>query len=344
MLAEPGDDLSSLCILEVDTTSTASPQEKTNSGIDPKKSPESQAETPPSSKADTPPTSSTSSTDSSPKHPSSNSSQLSKQTYPLYPSITQLLHEKGLPISEADKIPASGPKGRLLKGDVLAYLGTIESSYSSNQSARISKLGHLDLSNIKVAPPKEIPAPPPETVKTTLAPPQPNASTEITVSISLKAVREVQQRIQNVLGIGVPLSTFIARAIEISNDELPPPKSSQLTSDELFNQVLGLHKVASKTSRGSFTPQITALPPTPLVSISRKPLRKPDIIDILTNSTTSTSDTRPMQSQGMMGRSGAGATSRVLSVSAPNGQEKRARIFLERMKTILQVEPGRLVI
>ena len=345
VLAEPGDDLSSLSIPEADTISTASPQEETKSGIDPAKSSESQAEAPPSSKApDTPPASSKSSTASSPKQASSNSSQPSKQTYPLYPSVAQLLHENGLPTSEVDKIPASGPKGRLLKGDVLAYLGTIEHSYSSNQSARISKLGHLDLSNIRVAPPKEMPAPLPETAETAPALPQPEICTEVAVSISLKAVREVQERIQNILGINVPLSTFIARAVEISNDELPPPRSSQLTSDELFNQVLGLDKVASKTSRGSFTPQITALTRTPLGSVSRKPSRKPDIIDMLTTSTTSTPSTRSTRSQGITSGLGAGAATNVFSVSAPNGQEKRARVFLERMKTILQVEPGRLVI
>lgn len=345
MLAEPGDDLSSVSIPEADTPSTTSPQEETKSGIDPEKFSESQAQTPPSSKTpDIPRASSISSTASLPKQPSGSSSQPSKQTYPLYPSVAQLLHGNGLPTSEADKIPATGPKGRLLKGDVLAYLGAIESSYSFDQSARISKLGHLDLSNIKVAPPKEMPAPALETAKARLTLPPPEVSTEIAVTISLRAVREVQQRIHDVLGIDVPLSTFIARAVKISNDELPPLKSSQLTSDELFNQVLGLDKVASKTSRGSFTPQRTALPPTPLSSIPRKALWKPDIIDMLTNSTTSTPTTRPTQPQRIMGGLGAGAATNVFSVSAPKGQEKQARVFLERMKTILQVEPGRLAI
>lgn len=344
VLAEPGDDLSSLSIPDEDTTSTTASQEKTKSGIDPEKSSESQAEAPPSSKApDTPPSTPRSSSASSPQQNSEAPSQSRRQTYPLYPSVAQLLHEKGLPTSEADKIPASGPKGRLLKGDVLAYLGAIEASYPSDQSARISKLGYLDLSNIKVAPPKEMPAPPPEAVEATPVAPQPKVDTEIAVTISLKAVREVQQRIHGVLGIDVPLSTFIARAVDISNDGLPRPQSSQPTSDELFDQVIGLNKVVCKTSRGSFTPQVTALPPTPTPNTFSNALPKPDIIDLLTRAPRSGQAARgfhPTRPQAIIG----GSAINVFSVNAPNGQEKRARVFLERMKTILQVEPGRLVI
>lgn len=92
-------------------------------------------------------------------NPSPSPGKSIKQTYPLYPSVAQLLHQKGLPASESEKIPATGPKGRLLKGDVLAYLGEISASYSSEQSARIAKLGRLDLSKIQIAPPKNAEAP-----------------------------------------------------------------------------------------------------------------------------------------------------------------------------------------
>ena len=266
-----------------------------------------------------------------------------KQTYPLYPSITQLLHEKGIPLSEADKIPASGPKGRLLKGDVLAYLGTISSSYSSDQSARISKLGHLDLSNIKIASRKESPTPA-ESPKVARAPPAIEPDTEVAVSISLKAVLEVQKRIQTTLDIMLPLSTFIARAAEVANDDLPRSSSDKPTADELFYQVLGLDKVGSKTSRGNFMPQILALPPKPL-SAAAGPAKKADILDILTAKRSGPPSTGlvvppPAVTAGL---DTASATN-LFRVSAPKGEEKRARVFLERVKTILQVEPGRLVL
>ena len=50
---------------------------------------------------------------------------------------------------------ATGPGGRLLKGDVLAYIGQIENAYPSELASRFTKLSHLDLSNIKVMAKKE---------------------------------------------------------------------------------------------------------------------------------------------------------------------------------------------
>lgn len=344
VIAESDDDLSSLSIPAEDTTSAPSPQEDLKSGVDASQSSESQAEAPPSSKgADAPrPAPSESEIPSTTGKPT-------KQTYPLYPSIAALLQEKDLPASEADKIPASGPKGRLLKGDVLAYLGTISKSYPSEQSARITKLSHLDLSHIQIATPKEAPSEPPAQTPekaAQISELEPEPDTKVAVSISLKSVLEVQKRIQDTLGVTMPLSTFIARATEVANDELPRSANYKPSADELFNQVLGLDKVDTKTSRGAFMPQITALPPTqsPFRAPSGPP-KKPDIIDILTGSRPRAPSSRMgLPPPGIMAGSEPGAATNVFSVSVTKGEEKRARIFLERVKTILQVEPGRLVI
>lgn len=269
-----------------------------------------------------------------------------KQTYPLYPSIAALLHEKGISTSEADSIPASGPKGRLLKGDVLAHLGRISQSYPSEQSARITKLGHLDLSNVQIAPPAATPSQSSTSAqaKTIKIPdPEQEPDTEIAVPISMKSVLEVQKRIQETLGVTMPLSTFIARATVIANDGLPRPANYRPSDNELFNQVLGLDKVNQKTSRGNFIPQVTALPTATVFRAPSGPLKKHDIIDILTGNP-------PRTSKPVVGLSAASTlpgsvpATNVFSVHAAKGEEKRARVFLERVKTILQVEPGRLVI
>ncbi|KAI4227305.1 MAG: hypothetical protein L6R36_002512 [Xanthoria steineri] len=336
VIAEVDDDLSTLELPAEDSTSAPSPQEDLKSGVDPSKSSESQAEAPPSSKgADTPRSSS-----------SSGSKMPRKQTYPLYPSIAALLHEKGISTSEADNIPASGPKGRLLKGDVLAHLGRISQSYPSEQSARITKLGHLDLSNVQIAAPAAAPSQSSTSAqpKTTKIPdPEQEPDTEIAVPISMQSVLEVQKRIQETLGVTMPLSTFIARATVIANDGLPRPANYRPSDNELFNQVLGLDKVNQKTSRGNFIPQVTALPTATVFRAPSGPLKKHDIIDILTGNP-------PRTSKPMVGLPSASAlpgpvpTTNVFSVNAAKGEEKRARVFLERVKTILQVEPGRLVI
>ncbi|KAL8796622.1 MAG: hypothetical protein Q9195_001012 [Heterodermia aff. obscurata] len=354
VIADADDDLSTLSLPADDalSASASSPQEATRSGIDSATSSESQAEAPPSSKGEDVSFSSDPKGSQSPKTSSRSASQSSarnpSQTYPLYPSITQLLHEKGIPASDADQIPASGPKGRLLKGDVLAYLGTISKSYSSDQSNRITKLGHLDLSNIQIASLKA--APPPAV--TTASAKAISASieepdSEIAVTISLSSVLEVQKRVHTTLGITLPLSTFIARATEIANDDLPRSSTTRPTPDELFNSVLGLEELGSKSSRGSFTPQITALPPAPMISrlAPSNSSRQPDVIDILTGQPLATTRKGlPKPPRSVVAGPTQGAPTNVFSLSVSKGEEKRAKVFLERVKTILQIEPGRLII
>lgn len=204
----------------------------------------------------------------------------------------------------------------------------------------------MDLSNVQIAAPKEAPSQssaPAQAKPSKVLEPEPEPNTEIAVPISMKSVLEVQKRIQDTLGVTMPLSTFIARATEIANDGLPRPANYKPSNDELFNQVLGLDKVNPKTSRGYFIPQVTALPTATVFGAPSGPLKKHDIIDILTGYP-------PRAAKPMVGPPSAGTlpgsvpATNVFSVNAAKGDEKRARVFLERVKTILQVEPGRLVI
>lgn len=344
VLAEPGDDLATLEIPAEEKASSPgqpsrkdrpSPQEELKSGIDTTESSPSASEAPPSSKpnadaaaggaADT--TRATQLQDSSDAKPQ-------KQKYPLYPSVQHLLLQKGLSKDDANKIPASGPGGRLLKGDVLAYLGKIEKNYPGQQAKRINKLAHLDLSNIQLATPAKKPEPKPVQAEK----PAPIPDTEIALPISLSAVLETQKRVEDTLGFSLPLSTFIARASELANEDLPNSKNRKPTADELFNSVLGLDKVSSKTSRGHYIPQVTGLPTTPLVSRQRAP-KKADLIDILSGKPPA-----PKKAPKLFGAQGVVAAQNVFSVMAPKGDEKRVQEYLERMKHVLEAEPGRLVL
>lgn len=347
VLAEPGDDISSLAIPE----DTSAPVESASDNM--KKAEEEQKTSYPAPKGtpenkrpdrDRPKT--------SPVGPGQN------PKYPLYPAVQALVLQNH--ISEADvmKIPATGPGGRLLKGDVLAYLGSIEGDYSKAQSDRISKLGHLDLSNIKLAEPKAPagapagattgPAVGPDGVSSKDSP----KLTSVAIPVSLAEVLKVQKKVQEALGVSIPLSAFLARAVDQANDDLPRPKGVKPNTDALFNAVLGLDAVPT-TSRGSYLPQITALPSASLGSAlpqpaSTRPIKKPvDIIDILSGKA------RPARSvAGRAALAGAGSTPlpsaagaiNIFSLTVPAGEETRARTFLERVKTVLQVEPGRLVL
>lgn len=258
-----------------------------------------------------------------------------KQTYPLYPSIVQLLHENGIDASKADEIPATGPKGRLLKGDVLVYLGKAKTDSAANVQAIYNRLSHLDLSNIKVAEKKV------EAKKTEEKPVKPAAPIVedilVTLPISLASVIEAQKKVQDSLGIFLPLSTFVSRATDVANDQLPLAANYKPSADELFNQVLGLDKVGPQGSRGHYVAQISALPPPASFSPKSFTTQKTDIIDILAGG--------PVKKAAPVARpSGLSTGLNVFSLKVPKAEEKRAKEFLERVKLVLENEPGRLVL
>lgn len=277
---------------------------------------------------------------SSPKGPGAN------PKYPLYPSVTALIHENHISDADVAKIAATGPNGRLLKGDVLAYLGSIESDYSAQQSKRIEHMAHLDLSNVKATSTKaEAPAGGKDTP--TAAEKAAPALTGMNITISLSEVLKVQKRIKDTMGVTIPLSTFLARAVDLANDDLPRPKNAKPSADDLFNAVLGLDTIPT-TSRGTYLPQIDAFStllssaPTPRPA---RPSRKADIIDILASSSPSVKSrpAAPLYQPGRTLSTSDGAMN-VFSLTVPKGEEKRARTFLERVKTVLQIEPGKLVL
>ncbi|KAJ4374131.1 pyridoxine biosynthesis protein [Neocucurbitaria cava] len=327
--AEPGDDLSSLEIPEEDSPA---PKKAEASKEQPKEESKKESEPVPKEERTASPAQS-----DAPKK--SSSGKATKQTYPLYPSVQHLLEINGLPKEEADKIPASGPNGRLLKGDVLAYVGKIQDSYPSELAQRFEKLAHLDLSNIKPAAKKESPKKPAAVAEAALA--VEDLDIEVALPISLTAVVECQKRVKDSIGVFLPLSTFVARAAELANEDLPKSKTAKPSADELFNAVLGLDKVAGKQySRGRFVPQMTVLPPTTLSSYRAPASKKSDVLDILSGKRSA---------HGSKASSVGGADSvvgplNVFSVSVPKGDEKRGRVFLERVKSVLEVEPGRLVV
>ncbi|KAM7189271.1 pyruvate dehydrogenase complex protein X component, mitochondrial [Rhypophila sp. PSN 637] len=316
VIAEEGDDISKLEI----------PADEASKKVD------APAPEPAASSAPEPTETPSSSSEASAK----SSGKAQKQTYPLYPSVAHLLKVNGLDASVADSIPATGPNGRLLKGDVLAHLGQINAETPSAIESRYKHASHLDLSNIKVAKAPEV-----KKVEQAPAPAAPRApeKTSVSLPVSLEAVIEVQSRIQKKLGIFLPLSTFISRASDLANDELPLPAGTQPTPDELFDQILGLDKVGSKASRGQYLPQIAAFEPASFAA--RKPAgRKSDIIDLL-----AAGPSRPVQKPKQAVIPGISASGpNLLSLHVPKAEERRAKVFLERLKLVLERDPGRLVI
>ncbi|KAI9166703.1 putative pyruvate dehydrogenase protein X component [Paramyrothecium foliicola] len=259
-----------------------------------------------------------------------------EQRYPLLPSVGHLVKQHGLGKEDVNKIKPTGPGGRLLKGDVLAYVGSIKSETPGIVSARFDKLSHLDLSNISVAPKKEAPKEAPASKESAKAPVK--ETLELKVPISMGKVLEVQKKIQSTLGVFLPISTFISRAADVANSELPLPARAP-TANELFDQVLGLDKLKATSSQGFYLPQIAAIPPASLLAPQRSSPKKKDIIDIL-----AAPSKKPARQQGIPTIPGLSSGANVFSLVVPKAEEARAKAFLERCKLILEEEPGRLVL
>ncbi|RBQ64829.1 hypothetical protein FVER14953_05355 [Fusarium verticillioides] len=259
--------------------------------------------------------------------------------YPLLPSVGHLIKEKGISEAELKKIKGTGPHGRLLKGDILAYLGSINPETPAANEVNFNNLFHLDLSNIKVATKPAPPSKPVEEAKAE-APKAPAVENlEVSIPITLSKVVEVQNRIHETLGVFLPISTFVGRAAEVANDDLPPTKRAP-NANELFDQVLGLDKIkAAKGSRGVYLPQISAVPPTSLLTPFSPTRKQTDIIDIL--AAPKKSAPKPTTIQTVPGLSSG---TNVFTLVVPKAEEERAQIFLERCKVILEEEPGRLVL
>lgn len=317
VLAEAGDDINSLEI-------PADEQKQAPAGEQPKQ------ESSPSSTSDA------SASKAAPKRQASTSSDTHELKYPLLPSVQHLVNANGLSETDVTKIKPTGPNGRLLKGDILAYLGTINADTPAAISSRFEQMSHLDLSNIKVAEAKPVPAAK-ETAQAAESVPQ---HSEVNVPVSLAKVVEVQKKIQDTLGVFLPMSTFISRAAEVANDELPLAQHTPTTS-ELFDAVLGLDKIkAAKGSRGIYLPQISAIPPgSSFVPRDTRPAKR-DIIDELAG--TPVKRASPMVTVPTVAGLSSGAN--VFTLVVPKAEEERAHVFLQRCKLILEEEPGRLVL
>ncbi|KAI1450837.1 pyruvate dehydrogenase protein x component [Annulohypoxylon stygium] len=258
------------------------------------------------------------------------------QKYPLYPSVEHLIKEHKLDESVVSEIIPTGPAGRLLKGDVLAYLGSVSSSRPEEIKARFDHNSHLDLSNIKIAAPKEAP-------KKTEKPAAPEVPIPedlvISLPILLKSVIQAQKKVEDTFDTFIPLSVFVERAAELANDNLPLPANYQPTADELFNEVLGLNNVSVKGSRGHYIPQITAVPSPSFTGVAPKPKSKVDIIDFLAGS----AKPKPKAPRTSFPPKVEGSFS-TLSLTVPKTEELRAKAFLQKVKVVLEANPGSLVL
>jgi len=316
VIAEEGDDISALDI-------PADEASEPKSAAEPAKSeqPPAAAESQPSAPAP-----------AAPKAASKAHGKGPKRNYPPLPSVLHLLKENGLNESATSDIAPTGPNGRILKGDVLAFLGKINSNVPSDISTRFENNSHLDLSNIKVA---KAPEPKKAEKKAAPVPEQPKIST-VKVSVSLGAVSAVQMQLNKKLRVELPFSSFVFRAADLANERLPRAKP---TPDALFNELLGIEKESDYFSRGAYLPDVGTLRLTSTATAAPKArqAKGSDIIDLLSGSSKPAA--KPAAPAGIIS-----GTATTFSLTVPSAEAERASLFLHRMKVILEEEPDKLVL
>lgn len=153
----------------------------------------------------------------------------------LTPAVQFLLHSNH--ISDADayaNIPATGPQGRILKGDVLAYLGKIDLAATTKVASYVKSKEHLDLSNIKIAPPKDA-----EPAKKSAEPVKPVApSNLVSMELSMDFDAELDRNaFKQLFGFALENAKRIAYATRFPNFSLSPI-SSGLFEEDIFDDLL----------------------------------------------------------------------------------------------------------
>ncbi|GAO47979.1 hypothetical protein G7K_2170-t1 [Saitoella complicata NRRL Y-17804] len=248
VLAEPGDDLATLEI-PADDAAVAAPEPKEELK-EAKKEQDKDAKA--SAKQET-------------KNPVTPETEDAPRTStPLSPAVMGLLHKYHLE-DAVNSIKATGPRGRLLKGDILAHLGKIEKDASKNLKESLAKLEKMDLSNVVKAekqPTKEA-APKEEGKKVKVADvvvPEVKPPTVVDTAIIFDKLIALQQNLQAQLAVSVPINSFVEKAAAKALKDVPTfalPKRS--AADEIFDELVGV-KSTRPTTTFTSTPSPTFSP------------------------------------------------------------------------------------
>jgi pyruvate/2-oxoglutarate dehydrogenase complex dihydrolipoamide acyltransferase (E2) component len=174
----------------------------------------------------------------------SGSHKVSKHTGPYLPSVSRLLQEHG--INNPESIPTSGPQGRLLKGDVLAFVGTIKSDVPNVLKGILAKKQVLDLSNIIVQKPQE-----PKAAPVPVAPPKAPELARLDTVVRITKLLQTQRQqsglsylrrhlIVETLAVDVQLDSLIEKASNRALADVPAfGLRKRPAADIIFSELIG---------------------------------------------------------------------------------------------------------
>lgn len=179
----------------------------------------------------------------------------------LLPSVLSLIRFHNVASDDVSKIKASGPKGRLLKGDILAHVGQIGKQSASELKKGIDERSKLDLSNIKKAAPTEKPRDKAAAAaRSAEAAPVPT-TIELRKSIDLVNLVLAAERASEQLGVDFDVTELAARAAALAMEDVPQfGLSPRAADDVLFDEIVATASTSTQT----------VLPPRPLYAQSTR--------------------------------------------------------------------------
>jgi len=258
---------------------------------------------------------------------------------PFYPSVQLLLHQHKL---DPSSIQGTGPNGRLLKGDVLAYLSVIPKGYPSELAVKLEKRSHLDVSYKLPAPASDALPSDPAAVATepqTLDQAKPVDELYFELPIDLTPALRLQRKLQDAFGTAPSLAILVKRAVTIANEGLPAYPNFGQNNEGIFDLLVGQYR-PKHSEDGRFVPKVNHfVNDEQTFGLCKRLNSHRDVFDDLIDA----NPTKRQRRAASRKQAAIGAVNEFSVLVGGKENRKRATTFLQRLKSLLEVEPGRLV-
>lgn len=198
-------------------------------------------------------------------HACCNSSQSQAERNTLSPAVLSLLQEKGISLSEIDRIPRTGQEGRLTKKDVESFCAQPAKSCQADPS-----LERVKMTGLRKAIAENM-------VKSFYGAPHASLITEVDVTNLVKIIKERKEKGLEKLTI----TSFVAQAISRSLKAYPLINSSLEDDTIVLRRFVNLG-IAVSIDHGVMVPVIRNCESLDVLEISRK------IIDLAEKARTNT--------------------------------------------------------
>lgn len=180
----------------------------------------------------------------------------------LSPSVMRSLEEKGIPLSEVDRIPHSGQGGRLTKKDVEEYVCPHKSAATSHRSSdQPSDVERVPMTNLRKAIADNM-------VKSFYQAPHASLITEVDVTGLMRHIQENKASFLKKQGVKLTITAFVARAIARALHSYPLINSSLENETILMKRFVNLG-IAVSVDQGVMVPVIQGCQRLTLVEIAR---------------------------------------------------------------------------